>query len=190
MPGLTVRFLLPAGAVTALLLAGCATPVDEPTGPGNAATSPATPESTPGPFPPFTECERFTPAVLPSGAAPGEPRPWPEENPRDFYLAWGEEHDQVVVGWGQEMLDDRGGVETREDWPFRPGWPENMVVVKDGVERYVVPVGDPPAGPIDIEFVIDGCPYAIRMAAGEFADGEVESPGYTEAEAIAYAGQF
>lgn len=182
------RFLaLVAGAA---LLVGCATsPEDEPPTP-QPPPSPTNGDDSPGEqegvFPSASDCPPFTPQELPDGQEPGEAEPYPSDAPNDFQLVWGEGQEQVVVGWGQEVLDETG----LGDDPFPPAdLPDEQVVAAGGVERHVVPIGDPPQGQIAITFVDEPCPYVLWLAGGVSEDGE-PLPGYELEEAIEYAERF
>jgi hypothetical protein len=152
----------------------------------DAGASPSADRSqAPSAFRGFAECEPFEPEVLPSGAKPGEARPHPDEKPVDFMRAWGAGRDQVAVGWGQEMLDATG--EEADD--FAPqDWAPQQVVVKDGVRRVVIPIGDQGVGQIAVRFVMDDCPYSLWLPSG--LDKEGRPWGYTLAEALEYAQRF
>jgi hypothetical protein len=98
--------------------------------------------------------------------------------------SWGDGHDQVIVGWGEEMLE----ASSFEAEKFPPAdWPEAQIVMKDGVRRVVVPIGDPPLGSIVVQFVVDDCPYSLWLS-GEGDDGEPQ--GYTLEEAVEYSRRF
>lgn len=135
------------------------------------------------PFPRAVDCASFTPEVLPSGAEPGQSRPYPPEDPEDHQMAWGEGRDLVVLSWGSESVaDDLEGIEDH----LMLDYDGTQAVAKDGMRRMVVPVGDPPLGGIGIRFAIDGCPYNLTINIEAADDGS----GITLTEAISYAEQF
>lgn len=115
-------------------------------------------------YPPAAACALFDPEVLIDGSAPGEARPFPDDEPTGYQMAWGEGLNQVVVGRGREVVEASGGT---EPFPYED-WPDYQSVVKDGIRRQVVPVGDP--GQIRVEFVQDGCPYVLWISHGHTLD--------------------
>lgn len=167
------------GAVLAVLaIAGC-------TAPGNSATQPTAPPETPGGTSASPEtCEPFAPEELPSGADPGEARPYPKDEPRESFRAWGEGRDEVVVGWGRELEEIGAGFELSDDWP------EELVVTKDGVERHVVRIGDGFHSSVAVRFVMDDCPYTLWMNGVEFDEDDEIFVGFTDDEAVDYARRF
>jgi hypothetical protein len=164
------RGMSAVGALVALLvLAGCGIPAGErealqATEQAEAVEG-SEAESSPSPwerFPPAEQCPVVAPRELPSGADPGQPREFPEDDPMPHMLAWGTGKDEVTLGRGRELFAD-----APPDLVFPPAdWPDRQTVHKDGVDRYVVPVGDPPLGVIRIEFLYRDCPYVLWMQSG------------------------
>jgi hypothetical protein len=200
MPGLsrsrTAAGGFAAAAVAGLmtLMIGCAA-ADDSTPPPGPTQTPSPPQAQPGTQPPndgpwgefdsWTDCEVYVPFELPSGADPGSAQVAPAERPQEFYVAWGTGPDQVTVGYGREFLEDM----EVEEFP-RENFPQQLIVAKDGVERYVVSIGEGGA-PITIWFVTADCPYILWMSGVERdGDGEVIFPGYTIEEGLDYAGRF
>lgn len=193
-----------AGLVVGVLLSGCGPATDGP--PIGGETTPAsgtetpdqgespghTPES-PHPteawatehFPSASECPAFAPEVLPSGAPAGESRPFPEDAPREFQVAWGEGRDRVILRWGEELFDDTGMGFYAGHFP---SWDE-FVVERDGVERVIIPGAELPWGSSAIEFLLEGCPYRLWLAGGGDDFGQ-DVMGYELEEVLEYAERF
>lgn len=105
------------------------------------------------------DCPVMAPNELPDGRPPGSRRPL-ETGARSFLDVWGHGKNRVVIGRGQEVVDEYD----RRDRTFpRTGEP---VVGRDGIERWVVAIGDPPLGQIAYQYLVGTCPYLIWTQSG------------------------
>ncbi len=113
------------------------------------------------PLEPVGDCPVIPPAVLPSGAAITDPRPYPGEP----MVSWGSGPDTVTELPGHSD----GG-------PELPG--DGRTVVVRGIPGAVVPVGDVPGSEIQIVWQEDGCRYTVWVRTDSVD------------EAVAYAERF
>ena len=106
------------------------------------------------------DCPVMAPNQLPNGRRPGSRRPFPPMRGKPFLDAWGHGANRVVIGRGQEVVDDYD----RHDPTFpRSGEP---VIGRDGIKRWVIAIGDPPLGQIAYKYLVDTCPYLIWTQSG------------------------
>jgi len=124
------------------------------------------------------ECPVITPRELPSGQAPGAPQsvgvPEDQESSIDPVplTTWGEGNDRITQAGGAVALSAVGGAAFE-----RSSWADEQIVLAEGSERLVLPVGDP--GEIQILFEVGDCRYVNWIG-----------PGYTLSEALEYAGRM
>lgn len=153
------------------LVVGCASggPTETPPEPGPTAAEPSDPDA----LLEFDEaCPAIEPRELPSGAPPGEPEIREAADTEPPATIWGAGADQVVQAGGVVALALAG-----DDGFDTSSWAEDQIVEVDGVDRFVIPVGDP--GQIQILFVVEGCPYINWVG-----------PGLTIEDALDYASRF
>lgn len=175
-----LQFLGPFAVLPILLAASCAqgapSGVDDrglgPTGAGSATSEVDGSDNV------STVCPAIEPLELPSGSPPGEPRevggPMDERSHEDPtpLTTWGSGNDSVSQAGGEVALKAMG--ESAFD---SESWADEQVVLARGVERIVVPVGDP--GQIQILFQQEDCYYINWIG-----------PGISLEDAIEYAGRM
>lgn len=106
------------------------------------------------------DCPVMAPNELPNGRPPGSRRPFPVARAKSFLHVWGHGLNRVIIGRGQEVVDEYG----RHDRTFpRTGEP---VTGRDGIRRWVIAIGDPPLGQIAYKYLADTCPYVIWTQSG------------------------
>lgn len=114
------------------------------------------------------ECPILAPVELPDGSPPGD---YVEA---DVGVSWGRQDNRVVQAAGKTALEATG-----EDGFDTAKWLAAQTVTVDGVDRFVIPVGDYGVSEVQIRFIVAGCPYINFLAAGT-----------SETDAMDFAGRF
>jgi hypothetical protein len=155
-----VALLISAGV---LALVACTSDADEarprpPVDESQPGTSSAPPSTDPSSrFSVADDCPVMAPNKLPSGRPPGSRL---SAHAESFLDVWGHGMDRVVIGRGQEVVDEFD----HHDRTFpRTGEP---VVGRDGIKRWVIAIGDPPRGQIAYKFLVGRCPYLLWTQSG------------------------
>lgn len=115
----------------------------------------------------------MAPNELPNGRPAGSRRAFLGTRAKSFLDVWGYGKNRVIIGRGQEAVDEYD----RRDGTFPPAG--EPVVGRDGIERWVVAIGDPPLGQIAYTYLVGTCPYLIWT-----------QPGLAWEDALAYAARL
>lgn len=170
-----IALLISAGVLT---LVACTGDADEPgSSPSleesQSGTSSALPSTAMSRFSAADDCPVRAPNELPNGRYAGSRRPFPLTRAKSFLDAWGYGKNRVVIGRGQEVVDEYD----RHDQTFpRTGEP---VVGRDGLKRWAIAISDPPLGEIAYKYLVATCPYLIWTQSG-----------LTWGDALAYAARL
>lgn len=154
---LAVGVAFSAGSCTSNDPGGAADPSLTPS--HRAPESDRRPERSENRFSTADACPVVRPSELPDGTAPGPAQRTTQFS--DSLTSWGEAANTVVIGRGRETLTRSGF-----DSPRFPNPGGEPVIGADGVQRWVIAVGDPPLGQIAYKFVLGTCPYVMWTASG------------------------
>lgn len=136
------------------------------TSPGAAPpSSPSTATADPAPA---TTCAVVRPRELLDGAPPGPGTPTAD----GLGVAWGAGRNQVIQFAGAAAREAAGQGGYRQEH-----WPAYQTVSVDGVERFVIPVGDFGVSSVQIRFVLEDCPYLLFLPAGTSQQASMDYAG-------------